>query len=135
MGILWKIGVVLCGSRVKNNFGGIRGLVIMDVGDPNATSRLGQTGTDLMQKYPKLSADGNTLFSIDRKNLNAFDVANPASPSRIGYYDTGNDANSALADFALSSDDTKAYLANKKKGLLIVDVSTPATPTLLGTYK
>jgi hypothetical protein len=120
---------------VKNNLGGIMGLVVMDVGDSNATSLLGQTGTDLMQKYPKLSADGNTLFSIDKKNLNAFDVTNPASPSRIGHYDTENDASISLADFALSSDDTKAYLANKKKGLLIVDVSTPAAPALLGTYK
>jgi hypothetical protein len=45
------------------------------------------------------------------------------------------DINNTLKDFALSFDDTKVFLANYKNGMAIVDISTPANPMPLGTYK
>ncbi len=60
--------------------------------------------------------------------LEIIDVSNPASPVRLGGYDTSGDAQGV----AVSG--TIAYVADGDAGLQIIDVSNPASPVRLGGY-
>lgn len=56
--------------------------------------------------------------------LDISDIFNPVSISRTDYVG---------ADMAISSDENRAYIATRT-GLLILDISNKAEPTLLGQY-
>jgi hypothetical protein len=59
-----------------------------------------------------------------------FDVTNPAAPVRLGRYTT---AGRYVHDLSVA--DGVAYLNAWDEGLLMVDFTTPATPTLVGQWK
>lgn len=67
-----------------------------------------------------------------------FDVSNPASPSKLGILDftggLGRQAGSDVAtDVAVSGN--IAYVTHTKNGLMVIDVSNPAKPTVVTAYK
>lgn len=55
------------------------------------------------------------------------DVSNPASPQRVGGYDTSG---SAAVGVAVSGN--FAYVADENAGLQVIDVSNPANPRRVG---
>ena len=51
-------------------------------------------------------------------------------PFKLGSYDTSGSASGVT----LSSDGTKAFVTDSSSGLQIIDITTPSSPALLGTY-
>ena len=78
-------------------------------------------------------ASANTHFSspATRDELQRMiDIVNQNPVYKVGSYDTAGYAEG----LALSSDDTKAYVADWNNNLLIIDISNPAHLTKLGSY-
>src|SRR4051794_40345987 len=66
-------------------------------------------------------ADGNS-------GLQVIDVSNPASPQRVGGYDTSGTA------YGVTVSGNCAYVADFDSGLRVIDVSDPAHPQQVGSY-
>jgi len=58
------------------------------------------------------------------------DISDSTSPTLLGSYDI-----SKIQDIAISTDNRRAYLSIRERGLLILDISNSASPFLLGEYK
>ena len=58
-----------------------------------------------------------------------YDVSDPASPVHVATYPTPRDAQRVDLKGAL------AYVADGPAGLTVVDLSTPARPQVVGTFK
>jgi hypothetical protein len=72
---------------------------------------------------------GNYAYVADgTSGLRIVDVANPATPSEVGSYDTPGQA------WAVMAAASYAYVADREAGLRIIDVANPATPSEVGFY-
>jgi len=121
--------------------GGTPGLRVIDVSDPQnptlITERNEQWATQVA-----LSADGKKVFITDKKaGILVADTEKLVSSANnplelikatLGKYTVTDKGISA--DIVLSSDGTKAYVANKKPGIKILNIADPANPTLLGKF-
>jgi hypothetical protein len=121
--------------------GGTPGLRVFDVSDPYApfmiTERSEQWATQVA-----LSSNGERLYVTDKKAgimvTNTSDIssfnggAGDFNATRLGKYIVTDKGISA--DIILSPDETKAYVANKKPGIKILDISDASNPTLIAKY-
>lgn len=75
--------------------------------------------------------EGSTRAYFGNYNATApvYDVTNPAQPQKLGVYQAGG-----FLVHDLSVKDGIAYLNAWNQGLLVVDFTAPAAPTLLGTF-
>jgi hypothetical protein len=123
---------------------GIDGLVIVDVSDPTAPQRIGQYNTPGITKTTQVV--GNLAYIADDTfGLQIVDVSNPFNPQLKGIYGpptpiygnptptfpntpTPGNANSIKVIGNL------VFVTNEDKGLQILNVSDPTTPTLVGSY-
>ena len=71
--------------------------------------------------------DGSVLYAATSTGLQIFDVSDPADVTRLGRYDTPDEAR------AVHVEGNVAYVAANTAGLEILDVSNPAEITRLGT--
>jgi hypothetical protein len=72
---------------------------------------------------------GNYTYVADGNGgLRIIDIANPAAPAEVGFYDTPGDA----CGVALAGN--YAYVAVEQSGLLIINIADPAAPTEVGSY-
>jgi len=110
------------------------GLLMIDISDPTnftlADTSYDTTFAVQSVDYFTTVTDTLVLLSAGDKGLLIVDVslASPVSPDRKGYLDT-NGNTSGVAD-----DGTDAFIADGLKGLKVIDVSTPASPSLSDTY-
>jgi len=122
--------------------GGTPGLRVVDVSDPTSPELI----TERQEKWATqvaLSPDGNKLYVTDKKagimindtsKIDEFINGNLVdfNTTRLGTYVVTDKGISA--DIVLSSDGKTAYVANKKPGIKILDVSDFDNPKLLSKY-
>ncbi|MCA9352507.1 peptidoglycan-binding protein [Patescibacteria group bacterium] len=75
-----------------------------------------------------LSADNNTLFADSGFDIEVLDVSDPANIVNLGTY-TG--AFDGVTNIVLSSDENTAFISSATEGFFTLDVSNPASITLL----
>jgi hypothetical protein len=101
------------------------GLVVLDVSDAGNPVLLAIHETT-PGPVTRVYATGQTLFLSNGEGLQTLDVSVPTNPVPLGFYDSGPFSHVVVAGNA-------AYLALGFTGILIVDVSDPSQPTLLGS--
>lgn len=104
------------------------GLNVVDVGDPREPVVCGETevpGT--IAYFGDLHGDGDLLCVTTRDVVQAFDVSDPSSPTRMGDYQP-------YPSFLVSGvhvADNLAYIAGENGGLHIVDFGDPTTSVVM----
>lgn len=81
----------------------------------------------------KVLVDGTRAYVAESDELRIYDISAPASPVRLGSLFTGDGATLGAGDevVGLAVSGHHVFLAASNKGLLVVDVSTPAHPRLV----
>lgn len=107
------------------------GLLIYDVSVPSDPTLLGSVG-GLDQITTAIGVLGTYVYVCSQSvqehtaTLRVIDVANPTQPTIVGETKIPNGVVQAVAD------ELHVYLAATNNGLIIVDVSQPATPNVVG---
>jgi hypothetical protein len=117
-----------------NYIGG--GLEVIDVSDPLHPHRVGEMTNSVLGRIAVSGtyayvADAASLWDgtnyVVRGGLQVIDISDPASPRRVGRFDTAPSANlAAVGNFV--------YVADREAGLQIIDVSNPTSPRRVGNY-
>lgn len=104
------------------------GAWVYDLSNPTAPALLGQAG-DPGYDTISIAAQGDMAFlaKYSSSSLAILDVSDPKSPRRIGGYF------GFIRDVAVSGD--HVFLADRDNGLVILDVSRPATPPQAGRLR
>jgi len=130
-------------AYVADGWGG--GLLTLDVTDPTSPSRLGSydtpgsamaihvvgnaaTGPESAPEATDGASSGMVIAYVADSNggLQILDVSNPASPSPLSSYATGDARDVQVVG-------TIAYVGDCSNGLVTVDVSDPSNPTPIGS--
>jgi hypothetical protein len=103
---------------------------VFDVSDPANPQVLGSVGlgASIAPRPFHLQANGNLVYTTCSNCLAVIDFSSPANPVVTKY--SGNPYNS----FDFQAVDNLIYLASGDTGLVIVDLSAPSNPTILGAY-
>ena len=115
-----------------------RGLVIVDISNPAAPILAGTYETTYNASHVAVS--GNYAYVVEgKRGLVIVDISTPSSPTPVGTYDLHAAANAAVGgDFIVAADvavsGNYAYVVGSNLGLVIMDISTPSSPTLVGSY-
>jgi hypothetical protein len=117
----WPIDIAVSGNYAYLA-NGDDGLVILNVGDPDAPAIVGFYGGGYVSD---VDVAGNHAYV---NNLEVVDVSDPSDPFLSGSFDTEHVA----YDIVVSGN--YAYIAAGENGLVIMDISNPASPALMGTY-
>jgi hypothetical protein len=72
--------------------------------------------------------NGYAFVAVQDAGLAIIDVSNPATPQRVGGYDTSGSA------LGVAVSGNHAYVADGDDGLQVIDVSNPANPQRVGGY-
>lgn len=105
---------------------------VSDPAEPRVLSRILYPGAFTHSSW--LSADGRTLYVADElvnAPIRIYDVSNPARPDFVGTYQPRL---GTIPHNLLVRDDHRAYLAEYKHGVEVLDVSDPHHPRLVGFY-
>lgn len=103
------------------------GLLVINVSNPTSPTKAGV----LSGVYANdIAISGNRLYTASgvTNGFQIFDISSPASPVRLGLYDTPGEA------LGVAVSGSTAYVGDSKSGLQIINVSNPASPTLIGTF-
>ncbi|MCK5923270.1 MAG: hypothetical protein KAG66_20190, partial [Methylococcales bacterium] len=119
---------------------GDSGLQIVDVSNPEVPKLVSSYEARGSVRSVSLSNDGSKAYLAKREaGMEIIDISNPAAPKLLGNYNENEPGSGArghvITRIALSSDGSKAYLADALRGLKILDISNPVAPTLLGFYE
>ncbi|MBN1424502.1 T9SS type A sorting domain-containing protein [Candidatus Fermentibacteria bacterium] len=118
-------GVVVDGTIafVGSGFGGLRAI---DVTDPSNPVQVGSLSTN--NAHWVATRDGLVFVGDWYAGLRIVDATNPSALSTISTITTG------FVAYDVEVVDTHAYVTDKTEGLVIFDVSAPATPSLVGSF-
>ncbi|MDO8494120.1 MAG: hypothetical protein Q7S68_02135, partial [Deltaproteobacteria bacterium] len=108
------------------NYGGP--LQIVDISDPTHTA-LKSTAIDDTKSITRLALNGKYLYVVFKEGLQIFDVSKPSSPILLGAY------NPEGFDYGVVVSGNYAYVLNSEQGMIIIDASNSAAPTVKGRYK
>jgi hypothetical protein len=125
-----------------NDKGGHGALSIFDISDSTRPTLLGSVSALDPAPMGVLVRD-NLAYMADTSSLAIVGVSNPGAPKRIGSYELSSEVAQGMLgpeykDVLLSAESVqvigpRAYLGTNV-GLVILDVSNPAEPVLLGSY-
>jgi hypothetical protein len=102
------------------------GLRVVNIADPGHPDEL--SGLHMRTTAGTLAASGHRVYFVDNQNvLQIVDVSNPAVPIVVGHF-----APTSVI-YAVKTEGTRVYLLTAL-GILIVETSTPAFPSVLGSY-
>jgi hypothetical protein len=101
------------------------GFEIMSLANPAQPTLVGTNALALVTWGNRILTAGQHCYVTDGNRLEILDVADPLQPGSVGGYDTGG----YTSDLALA--DHYAFVAAGAEGLQILDLSNPASPTLL----
>ncbi|MCX6376510.1 MAG: hypothetical protein NTU88_10840 [Armatimonadetes bacterium] len=118
--------VAVSGNRVYMGMGAR--LAVLDVSTPSNPTILGVSEL-LPGTVRGVAVSGSYAYvADDTAGLQVIDISDPASPTRVGGYDTSAWARGV----AISG--SYAYVADWDAGLQVIDISNPAAPTRVGGY-
>jgi hypothetical protein len=100
-------------------------LKIIDVSDPSAPVLV---GTYMLGSTGNLHVVGNRLY-LNMLGIEILDLTDPIHPVRLGGYLQGS-----LGWVSFSVSGNRAYLLRSAGGVDVLDISSPSTPLLIGTY-
>ncbi len=102
-------------------------LIMVDVTTPSSPTLLGmESALDLARD---VRVQGSIAYVADGGNLKTVDVSDPANPSVVG---TWSGDGSGLRDIC-AVNNNRVFAADGYYGLLVIDVSVPAAPVLVGS--
>ncbi len=107
------------------------GLIVLDVSDPANPQHVYTYDTPDMATF--LTLDGTTLYLSDRNSLQIFDVSIPQTPiwlSELTKHALEPKVTLSEFEHVIVHEDI-AYIAGYYHGLIIVDVSDPASPSII----
>ncbi len=104
-----------------------RGLVVLDISDPDNPTQLDTYDTPGYARTVVLSGDILCLGD-GYAGLQLLDVSNPSNVSLVGNIDPSGD----IVDLAMAG--TLVYVASYTGGINIIDIADPANPVLIGSY-
>jgi hypothetical protein len=101
-------------------------LKIIDVSDPTTPAQVGsyQGGGGVILG---VCVAGNYAYLATGTTMDVVDISDRTQPVRVGSIPT-------TQSYAVTVEGTRAYVADRDAGIKIVDISTPATPVVIGTY-
>jgi hypothetical protein len=113
------------------------GLIALNISNPAGLVRLGNYYSPATLRGMDKPASGNLLYVADAWNgLTILDVSNPQiTPTVVGNYQTPAPHNDQLrwTNWEVAIDGTRAWLTACRQGVHVVNVSNPASPSLLTT--
>ncbi|RMF95354.1 MAG: hypothetical protein D6734_05670 [Candidatus Schekmanbacteria bacterium] len=101
------------------------GFEIIDISDTSNLTMLGSSENIGTVKDIVISG---TIAYLANGGLGIFDVSDQSSPAFLGQYYTGGDTQEVFIE------GNTAFIADFDKGLVIIDVTNPISPTLLSSY-
>ncbi|MBC76829.1 MAG: hypothetical protein CME64_12515 [Halobacteriovoraceae bacterium] len=113
--------------RGNHLYAGSKLIKLIDVTTPSSPQTL-STITFQSQVKAIVEQNGQALF-ISGTGLYIYDVSNFSNPVLVGSLDLW-----AVTPIKMTADGTTAYIAADDSGVLIVDISNPAAPTLLSSF-
>ncbi len=132
VGFLGQIGGSVSAVAVQGNYAYAREgsrLTVLDISDRGEPTLVGQT-TSLRGNVVSVAVAGNYAYlAAESAGLRIIDVANPANPAEVGFYDTPGIARgvAVAGDYAYVADD-------RIGGLRIINITNPAKPKETGFY-
>jgi hypothetical protein len=111
---------------------GDSGLAILDVTNPKSPTLV--SSPTLQFPAHRLSISGNYAYVLEGYPggvLHIFDISDPHQPVQTGYYDNPGEEYT----YSLAIKNQIAYLLSEDAGVLIIDISDPTLPVLIGTYQ
>ena len=127
-----QIGGITYAVAVQGNYAYIgvgQRLVILDISDPSSPVEVGRTDIFPDALISDIAVSGDYAYVADGESgLRIVNVANPAAPFEVGFYDTSGWAEgvAVVGDYA--------YVADAESGLRIVNVTNPVAPIEAGFY-
>jgi hypothetical protein len=114
-------GVAAAGSVVYLAYAG-SGLKVLDVSNPSTPTPIGSLGIPTRV----LTLSGSTLYLQNGHRVVVVDVTDPTSPQEVGSI--------LLSSLPISmvASGTKLYVSTEFAGLQVLDVSNPASPSVIG---
>ena len=123
----------------------VRVLDVSDPADPILVGSFVTPGDVIYDNQPNgfpyaLAVSGNYLYIGDQIGaIYAVDVSNPATPSLVGSYGPFNEIQGVQPGMPVGPSDLVVsgkylYVADEGNGFYILDVSNPASPSLVGAY-
>jgi hypothetical protein len=107
-------------------------MVIIDISNPLAPKRISAFISQSFENSSKVYVQGNYAYLASFRGLIVVDVSNPFDPKEVGsikvdYYFNG------YYDIHVNGD--YAYIASAEKGMQVLRVSDPASPTPVANYE
>jgi len=106
------------------------GVYIFDISNPKAPVKKG-TYTSNAYVTKDIVVSGNTMYVTWTFGFEIVDISNPAKPVKLGSY--WPQAYIYPGEIAISGN--YAFVSESKNSMLVLDISTPSNPTLLGTWE
>ncbi|WP_457626683.1 LVIVD repeat-containing protein [Persephonella sp.] len=105
---------------------GISGLKIYDISSPKNPSLISNFETD--DTAIDIEAAGSLIFIVEPSNIQIVDISTPTDPVLKGSFTTDDSYK-----IKISSDESKAFIADGISGIKIVDISNPSNPQLISS--
>jgi hypothetical protein len=111
-------------------------LNVVDITNKEEPKILKQMDLNGSISYMKLSNNENNIYLADDSNdtFEILDISNLDNPQIISKYDL-NISNGDIVNFAISNDDSTAFIADGNDSLYILDISNLSNPTLIKHYE
>ena len=104
------------------------GVLVFDTTNPKEPKKVATFATSHLVHNIKLNSDKSLLYAADEDGLSIYNTQNG---KLLGHFKTYGTANSVT----LNKDETKAYIADGYKGVVIVDISDPTSINYLKHIK
>jgi len=110
-------------------FGGSRGVVVINVSDPDNPVHV-DTWTTHSNRIERIVIDGTRAYlADDGEGLLVLDITDPLNPVRLGAY------HSAARIIGIDKVGSNLFVSDESNGITILDVSNLDAPQLVGTYQ
>lgn len=133
----WSVGPTLTlehwrsGAESILAYGEGSGIVIADVSDPASILVLGWVDTGAVVEYIAISDDGQTAAVSDRQRwVTLVDISNRLAPTVLAHLEVDGGGSPYGLTFGVDT----LYVAVRKIGLWVVDISDPSMPVLVGEF-
>ncbi|OGH78657.1 MAG: hypothetical protein A2301_01085 [Candidatus Magasanikbacteria bacterium RIFOXYB2_FULL_40_13] len=105
---------------------GNAGLRVVNISNPNSPTSVITSNTPGTAYDVAIS--GTYAYVADYTTIRVINISNPSAPMPVGGYSGGT---RAFRDLTVSSVNRRLYASDANRGMVILNISTPSTPTLI----